>query len=72
VRDEHHGLADLLLKPEELVLEPVPVDRVDRPERLVHQHQRRIHGKRSCHADPLALATGELRRIAVARVGGIE
>ena len=41
-------------------------DRVDRAEGLVHQHQRRVGGERPGHADALALAAGELRRVAVA------
>ncbi len=61
VRDEDDGLAQLLLKPEELVLQPRAHDRVDRAERLVHQHQGRIGGERSCEPDALALTAGELR-----------
>ena len=49
---------------EELVLQPRAVDRVDRAERLVHQHQRRVGGQRARHADPLALPARELGRIA--------
>ena len=41
VGDEHDRLADLLLEAEELVLEAAAHDRVDRPERLVHEHDRR-------------------------------
>ena len=52
--------------PQELVLQPVPRDRVDRAERLVHQQHRRVGGERPGHADPLALAAGELVRVAVA------
>ena len=40
-------------------------DRVDRAERLVHQHHRRVGGQRPGHADPLLLAAGELGRIAL-------
>ena len=42
VGDEHDRLADLALEAQELVLEPLAVDRVDRAEGLVHQHQRRV------------------------------
>src|SRR4051794_41907607 len=38
VRDEDDRLANLLLKAKELVLQPRSHDRVDRAERLVHQH----------------------------------
>ena len=64
VGDEHDRLADLGLQAQELVLEALAVDRVDRAERLVHQHQRRVGGERAGDADALALAAGELRRVA--------
>ena len=69
VGDEDDGLADLALEAQELVLEPLAVDRVDGPEGLVHEHQRRVDGKRPRHADALALPAGELGGVAVARVG---
>ena len=72
VGDEHDRLADLALEPQELVLEPLAVDRVDRAERLVHQHQRRVNGQRPRHADALALAAGELGGVAVARLVRVE
>ena len=65
VRDEHDRLAHLLLEAQELVLQARAVDRVDRAERLVHQHQRRVGGERPGDADALALAAGELSRIAL-------
>ena len=40
-------------------------DRVDGAERLVHQQHRRVRGQRPGHADALALAAGELVRVAV-------
>ena len=40
-------------------------DRVDGGERLVHQHHGRVGGQRAGHADPLALAAGELGRVSV-------
>ena len=64
VGDEDDRLADLGLQAQELVLQALAVDRVDRAERLVHQHQRRVGGERAGHADALALAAGELRRVA--------
>ena len=39
---KHHRLAHLLLEAQKLVLEPRPVDRVDRPERLVHANGRDV------------------------------
>ena len=68
---EHDRLADLLLEPQELVLEAFAPDRVDRAERLVHEHDRRIRGEGASHADALALAAGELARISVT-VGRLE
>ena len=69
VGDEEDGLLDLRLEAEELVLEALAVDRVDRAERLVHQHHQRVGGERPGDADPLLLAAGELRRVAVAELG---
>ena len=72
VGDEDDRLADLLLEAQELVLQPLAVDRVDRSERLVHQHQRRVDRQRPCHADALALAARELGGKAVARLVRVE
>ena len=62
VSHEDDRLADLALEAQELVLEALAVDRVDGAEGLVHQHQRRVHGQRARHPDPLPLAARELRR----------
>ena len=70
VGDEDDRLAQLGLQAQELVLEPLAVDRVDGAERLVHQHQRRVGRERAGDADALALAAGELGRVAVAEVAG--
>ena len=72
VRHEHDGLAHRLLQPEELLLQPVARDRVDRAERLVHEQHGRIGRQRTRDAHPLALTAGELVRIAVAVDGGVE
>ena len=69
VGHEEDGLLDVGLEPEELVLEAPAADRVDRAERLVHQHHRRIDGQRPGDADPLLLASGQLARIAVGELG---
>ena len=45
-------------------------DRVDRAERLVHQHHRRVGGQRPGDADPLLLAAGELGRVALGELRG--
>ena len=57
------------MQAQELGLEAVARDRVERAERLVHQHQRRVDGERAGEADALALPAGELRREALAVVG---
>ena len=67
VGDEEDRLAHLGLEAQELVLQPLAVDRVDGAERLVHQHHAGVGGQRARDADPLLLAAGELRRVAVAK-----
>ena len=63
--DEHDRLLELFLEPEELVLEPVASDRVDRSERLVHQQDLGISAERPCHANPLSLTARELAGIPI-------
>ena len=60
VGDEHDRLAQVGLQLEQLVLQALAHDRVDRAERLVHQQHRRVRGERPGHADALLLAAGEL------------
>ena len=67
VGDEQDRLAHLGLEAQELVLELLAVDRVDGPERLVHQHHTGVGGERARHPDALLLAARELRRVAVAK-----
>ena len=71
VRDEDDGLANLPLQAQELVLQPRTHDRVDRAERLVHQHQGRVRCEGAREPDALALPAGELRRKPL-RVGRVE
>ena len=52
----------------ELLLQARARDRVERAERLVHQHHRRVGRERAREADALALAAGELRGVALAVV----
>ena len=61
-----------VLQAQELVLQARAVDRVDRAERLVHQHQRRVGRQRARDADALALAAGELRRVAAGHLLRVE
>src|SRR5256886_16224883 len=72
VSDEDDGYALGALQAEELVLETLAHDRVDRREGLVHEHQRRLGRHRPRDADALALAARELRGIAAAHALGIE
>ena len=60
------------LQPQELLLQPAAHDRVDGGERLVHQQHHRVGGERPGHPDPLALAAGELVRVAAAEPGRVE
>ena len=64
VGHEDHGLPELAVQAQEVVLETVARDRVDRAEGLVHQHDRRIDGHRARYADALLLAAGELAWVA--------
>ena len=68
VGDEDDRLTQLGLQAQELVLQPLAADRVDRAERLVHQHDRRIDGERTGDPDALALAAGQLGGEAVAHL----
>ncbi|CAN5256622.1 hypothetical protein BH20ACT8_BH20ACT8_12860 [soil metagenome] len=72
VGDEDDRLADVGLDAQELVLEPVAGDGVDRAERLVHQHHGWVRAHRAGDAHPLALATGQLLGVAVPVPGVIQ
>ena len=50
--------------PQELLLETRARDRVERAERLVHEHHRRVGGQRAGEPDALALPARELRGVA--------
>ena len=66
VGDQHDGLAQVALEPQELLLEPDADHRVDGPEGLVHQQHRRVGRQRAGHAHALTLTAGQLVRVAVA------
>jgi len=57
VGDEGDRLLQLALQPQELVLQPVAVDRIDRTEGLVHQQHRGIGRQGTGDPDALALTT---------------
>ena len=67
VGHEDDRLANLLLQAQELVLQALAGDRVDRAERLVHEHQRRVDGQGAGEADALALAARQLGGVALAQ-----
>ena len=67
--DEDDGLAQLALQAQNLGLQLVADHRVDRRERLIHEQDRRIGGQRASHPDALLLASGQLRRVALAQFG---
>ena len=60
VGDEDHRLAGLVLQPHHLVLHVAADQRVERAERLVVEHHRRVGGERARDADALLHAAGEL------------
>jgi hypothetical protein len=66
VGDEDDRLLDLLLQAQELVLQAVAGNGVDRAERLVHQHHVGVGAHRACDTDPLTLTAGQLLGVAVA------
>ena len=69
---EHDRLAEIGLKPQELVLEPVPGDRVDGAEGLVHEEHLGIGAESPSHTDTLRLSAGELLGIALRELRGVE
>ncbi len=69
---EQDRLGQLLLEAQELVLEPLADDRVDRAERFVHEHDRWVGRQRPGDPDALPLAARKLPRITVAIAGRIE
>lgn len=62
----------LVLEADQLVLEVVAGDRVDRAEGLVHQEDGRVGGERPRHPDPLLLAAGELARVAALELARVQ
>ena len=65
VGDVEDGDAGLLMDAPDLVLDFLAQLLVERRQRLVHQQDRRIIGKRPGQRDALLLAAGQLRRHAV-------
>ena len=67
--DENDRLAQTTLQVVKLMLEPLPDNRIDRPEGLVHEQDGWIGGKSAGHAGALLLAPGELGRVARHHLG---
>ena len=63
--DEHGGQAGLVLQSAELAAELESNGCVERRERLVEEEELRRSAQGLCQCDPLALATGDLVRVAV-------
>ena len=72
VRDHHGGEAELVMQAAVILAQRVAGERVERAERLVHQHDLRARGDGARDADALPFAAGELRRQTVAMLGAIE
>lgn len=72
VAHQHHGLFQLALHVEKLVLDGFAVDRIHRAEGFIHQQHRRIGCQRADHADALLLPAGHLFRVAVQKALGIQ
>ena len=65
VGDEHDGLVQLLLQPQQDLLHVGADQRIERGERLVHQQDFRVGGQRAGQADPLLHPPRQLRGIVV-------
>ena len=72
VGHEQDGPRQLLLEPQQLVLEPLAHDRVDGAERLVHEHHRWVDRERPRDTHALPLAARQLARVSVAVACRIE
>ncbi len=65
VRHEDRRDVDLVVQPPQPVAQLLAHRRVQRAERLVEQEHARLHGERARERHALALAAGELRRVAI-------
>jgi hypothetical protein len=68
VRDEQERRLGLVDDPVQLDLEPLPRDRVERAERLVHQQERGVERERAGDRDALLHPARELVWVAGGRV----
>ena len=67
VRDHEHGLPGFLADAADFVLQGAARERVERGERLVHQHDLGLDRERTCDADPLLHAARQFGRAFVLR-----
>jgi hypothetical protein len=69
---ENDGLLEPSLKVTKFLLNFRPRDRVERPEGLVEQQNRRIRSQSARYANALALAAGKLARETLRKIGRVE
>ena len=72
VGDHHAGQAELVVQPPVILAERVAGQRIERAERLVHQHDARLGRDGAGDADALAFAAGKLGGKTVAMLLAIE
>ena len=72
VGDEDNGFCQAARESAEFVLKLSASYRIECAERFVHEKNGRIGGEGARDADPLALAAGELMRLARCEFGGVE
>jgi hypothetical protein len=65
VGDEDDGLGQVLLEPQQLLLQLVADHGIHGAERLIHEQNGRISGERAGHPHTLLLAAGELGRVTI-------
>ena len=58
--DEHHRLAKIAVEPDDLRLHVAANERVECAERLVEEHNLRVHCQRACKAHPLLHSSRQL------------
>src|SRR5271155_1240181 len=69
---EHDRFLGLVPQPEQLLIEMIAHDFVERAERLVHQEQRRLEGQRARDRSTLLHAAGQLPRIFALEAGEVD
>ena len=67
---EQYGLSKDSVHPAQLILKSRACDRIQGPERLVHQQRAGFRGQCPCQTDPLLLTSGKLCRVSPSIIGG--